>query len=170
MQLITLVVTLLGLCQARRDCDGLIWPNYFGSGDQLVTKGLAYEHTNCIIIVGGTAGGETSPEQTGFAYAQDVYGNWLWGSSLSRRGRAMSAVSKCTVSSRSRSVAVFGMLEGLPAFASLRLRTGEVLNSIQIRADRQETESIRAGAIFVSDGSEEGEQRVFATFLVGDKL
>lgn len=48
----------------------------------------------------------------------------------------MSEINECTVSSRSRSVAILGMLDGLPAIASLRPRTGEVLNSIQIRADR----------------------------------
>ena len=43
MQLITLVVCLLGLCHARRNCDARIWPVFFGTGDQVATNCLAFE-------------------------------------------------------------------------------------------------------------------------------
>ena len=43
-------------------------------------------------MVGGTSGDEFDDEIKGFAYAQDVYGNWLWSASLTGRGRAMSSV------------------------------------------------------------------------------
>ena len=66
-------------------------------------------------------------------------------------------------------MALFGLLDGLPSIASLEPKTGEVVSSIQIRADRSET--IRTGALFISDGSQASQQEVYATFVVaGDKL
>ena len=110
----------LNLSWAKSDkCNADSWPVYVSSGYSDKANCLAYDTKNKIMIVGGTSEDISSDNvlvaKTGFAFALDIDGNWMWSNTFVTNGEAMSEINQCAVSSDAKSSVVFGMLNGLPA-------------------------------------------------------
>ena len=115
---VLLIVPLLSnlISSKKSKCDDLSWPVYVSSGYNDTSNCLAYDKTNRLMIVGGTSQdiSDDNPlmNKTGFVYALDVDGNWMWSHTFLDGSNSLSEINQCAMSSDSKSSVVYGMLNG----------------------------------------------------------
>ena len=124
----------LGCCS--KTCQTNMWPIYAGGrAQETMTSCLVYDRLHRFVIAGGTATDmDITGEQirTGFVYALDVQGNWMWSHTFYNETDHMNEISKCILTSDEASLAVFGKLNNLPAIFTMDLEFGQVQDHVYI--------------------------------------
>ena len=73
---------------------------------------FVYDPVNQLIIVGGVTNSEDfapAPNDHGYLFALDLYGNWKWGSFFYNVSYAVSEIDGCSLSSDGSSLSLTGL-------------------------------------------------------------
>ena len=105
---------LVGLLspQVTAQCEDSIWPIYAGGakGSEDV-RCFVYDTKNQLIIVGGVTNSEDfapAPNNHGYLFALDLYGNWKCGNFFYNVSYAVAEINGCQLSSDGSSLALQG--------------------------------------------------------------
>ena len=88
------------------------------------------------MIVGGTSQDRSSSNvigrKTGFAYALDLDGNWMWSQNFMDGTETISEVNQVVMNTQNTAVVLYGMMDVYPAIIELDSYHGTVMKNIYI--------------------------------------
>lgn len=114
--------------QVRANCEDSYWPIFAGgaAGSEDV-RCFTYDPANQLIIVGGVTRSEDfapAPNDHGYLFALDLYGNWKWGSFFYNVSYAVSSIDGCQMSSDGSSLAMTGLGNSMPLLMDINTVDG----------------------------------------------
>ena len=129
-QLILAVSLLVGLMspQVAAQCEDSYWPIYAGGakGSEDV-RCFIYDPANQLIIVGGVTNSEDfapAPNDHGYLFALDLYGNWKWGNFFYNVSYAVAQIDGCQMSSDGTSLSLTGLGNQMPLLMDINTADG----------------------------------------------
>ena len=151
--IIAMISALFGISRAERDwCKDHLWPVYVGKRtEEAKSNCMVYDVAHDYLIVGGTATDESIVGQsmkTGFAYALDLDGNWMWSHTFYSEAEHLGEINSCAMSSDGTSVTLLGMMSDLPAIFAVDPQSGKVVEHIYLEADFSADANVTNGAIY----------------------
>jgi len=122
--------------EAAANCESSYFPVYAGGakGDERVSC-FVYDPLQQLIIVGGVTKSEDfapAPNEHGYLFALDIYGNWKWGSFFYNVSYAVSSIEGCQLSSTGESLALTGIGNSMPLLMDINTVDGTFNKFISI--------------------------------------
>ena len=133
---------------------------------------MAYDDKLRYILVGGTVKepeNDAQDQQTGFLYALNFNGDWMWSYSFYSETSRIQSINQCIMTDDRTTLLVHGLQDNNPVIFEVDPYSGAMKSQINIDTDLLILDHIKTGGVFVQN-YERGLKTYFSAFLFDRKL
>ena len=133
---------------------------------------MAYDDKLKYILVGGTVKepeNDAQDQQTGFLYALNFNGDWMWSYSFYSETSRIQSINQCIMTDDRTTLLVHGLQDNNPVIFEVDPYSGAMKSQINIDTDLLILDHIKTGGVFVQN-YERGLKTYFSAFLFDRKL